>query len=127
MPGRKRAKGYAPWRPQERTMDLVHRANDILDEYRDHLPLTIRQVFYRLVGAHGYPKDENAYERLCNTLNRARRAKLISFADLRDDGISVIRPDHYADDEHFLAHVRRLGENFEADKLAGQGLNMRVL
>ena len=33
MSGRKRAKGYAPWRPQERTMDLVHRANDAVPYY----------------------------------------------------------------------------------------------
>ena len=33
-------------------------------EYEDYLPLTIRQIFYRLVGAHEYEKTERAYERL---------------------------------------------------------------
>ena len=28
----------------------------------DHLPLTIREILYRLVGAHGYEKTEQAYD-----------------------------------------------------------------
>ena len=125
--GRTRAKGYADWRPQDKTLALVGNVRDILEEYRAHLPLTIRQVFYRLVGVYGYPKDENAYERLCNALNRARRAGYIAFDDLRDDGISVIQPKHYASVEGFYGYVSRLGSQYERDKLAEQGVAMRVM
>jgi hypothetical protein len=48
---RTRAKGYADWRPQEKTLALVGAVRAILEEYQAHLPLTIRQVFYRLVGS----------------------------------------------------------------------------
>jgi hypothetical protein len=41
---------------------------EILDEYEEHLPLTVRQIFYRLVGAYGYDKTEDAYKRLCDHL-----------------------------------------------------------
>ena len=58
----------------------------VLDEYEDYLPLTIRQIFYRLVGAHNYEKTERAYARLCEHLNRARRARIIPMASIRDDG-----------------------------------------
>jgi hypothetical protein len=44
-----------------------------------------RQVFYRLVGAFQYPKEEKAYDRLQETLNRARRARLITMNAIRDD------------------------------------------
>jgi hypothetical protein len=34
-----------------------------------HLPLTIRQIFYRLVGAHGYEKIEQLHCRARRTGN----------------------------------------------------------
>src|SRR5215212_7075891 len=126
MTKRTRAKGYADWRPQDKTLVLVGAVRAILEEYQAHLPLTIRQVFYRLVGVYGYPKDENAYERLCNALNRARRAGMIAFEDLRDDGISVMQGHHYNGEEGFYAHVRSLAEGYETDKLARQGVDVRV-
>ena len=127
MTKRTRAKGYAHWRPQEKTLALVGAVRAILEEYQAHLPLTIRQVFYRLVGVYGYPKDENAYERLCNALNRARRAGYIRFEDLRDDGISVMQPSHYSGVEDFYGYLDHLGSNYERDKLADQPVDMRVL
>jgi hypothetical protein len=127
MTKRTRAKGYADWRPQDKTLALVGAVRAILEEYQAHLPLTIRQVFYRLVGVYGYPKDENAYERLCNALNRARRSGYIRFEDLRDDGISVMQPSHYSGVEDFYGYLDHLGSNYERDKLADQPVDMRVL
>src|SRR5215471_11200795 len=71
---RARVRGFAPGTPQKETLALIARVNAVLHEYADHLPLTIRQIFYRLVGAHGYDKTERAYKRLGEHLNRARRA-----------------------------------------------------
>jgi len=48
--GRRRPRGYADWAPQAATRALLDDVDDVLDRYRDHLPLTIRQVFYALVG-----------------------------------------------------------------------------
>src|ERR671920_2247186 len=92
---RGRAKGYAPWSPRTHTRELIDNVREVLSEYQILLPLTIRQVFYRLVGAYGYPKDENAYERLCNALGRARRAGMLPFEHLRDDGAVTISSEHY--------------------------------
>ncbi len=72
---RTRPRGFAPWSPQAATLTLLGQVRAVLAEYRDHLPLTIRQIFYRLVGAHGYDKTEQAYGRLCEHLNRARRGR----------------------------------------------------
>jgi len=57
-----RVRGLAPWNPQRKTLALLDQVQAVLDEYQDHLPLTNRQVFYRLVGAFDYPKTESAYE-----------------------------------------------------------------
>ena len=82
-----RVKGFAPWKPQKRTEPLLADIAAVLDEYREYLPLTIRQVFYRLVGK-GYPKTENFCERVGDVCTRARRSGRIPFADIRDDGVS---------------------------------------
>lgn len=121
-----RAKGYAPWRPQEKTLRLVGQIREILEELDDYLPLTARQLFYRLVGAYGYPKDERAYERLCNALGRARRSGMIPFGHLRDDSASVMASRHYAGVDGFYGHLRELAGRYERDKLASQPVDVRV-
>ena len=124
--GAKRPKGYAPWRPQGKTVAIIVQVQQVLGEYRAELPLTARQIFYRLVGAHGYPKDERAYERLTNVLVRARRARIIAFDAIRDDGASVMASRHYDGEEAFYSHVRQLGQRYERDKLAKQKIDVRI-
>ena len=43
-----RPKGYADWRPHKKTRLILEQVEAVLTDYREHLPLTIRQVFYRL-------------------------------------------------------------------------------
>src|SRR5262245_31244272 len=83
---RTRVRGFAPWSPEKATLALLDQVRGVLDEYAAHLPLTIRQIFYRLVGAHDYEKTERAYQRLAEHLNRARRARSIPMDVIRDDG-----------------------------------------
>ena len=87
-----RVRGLALWQPQHRTRDLLGMVQAVLVEYAEYLPLTVRQIFYRLVGAHGYGKTEQAYARLGEHLNRARRAGLIQFSSIRDDGTTLAEP-----------------------------------
>lgn len=90
-----RPRGFAPWAPRAESRALVAEVLDVLDEYADYLPLTLRQVFYRLVGTRGYPKDEKAYDRLTRVLDRARRAGLVPFDVIRDDGMVESWPGGY--------------------------------
>src|SRR5215217_5041893 len=122
----KRPKGYAAWRPQKKTSRLIMQVKEILEEYRDHLPLTNRQIFYRLVATYGYPKTENFAKNLNDHLTRARRAKMIPFENIRDDGISVMAHAHYADENAFYKHVHDEGKAYKRDKLARQGQDIRV-
>jgi len=122
----KRPKGYAPWRPHKNTTRLMFQVKQIIEEYRDHLPLTARQIFYRMVAAYGYPKTESAVDSLSQHLVRARRAEMIDFDHIRDDGIAVMAQAHYADENDFFRHVREEGASYKRDKLARQKINMRV-
>src|SRR5262245_7506874 len=103
---RARVRGFAPWTPQKETLALIARVNAVLREYADHLPLTVRQIFYRLVGAHGYDKTEHAYKRLGEHLNRARRARIIAMDAIRDDGGVIHKLASYTSAGEFLATVR---------------------
>jgi hypothetical protein len=122
----KRPKGYAPWRPHKKTTRLMFQVKQILEEYRDHLPLTARQIFYRMVAAYGYPKTEKAAKNLGEHLTRARRAEMIPFDHICDDGIAVMAQSHYADEDAFYKHIHEEGKSYKRDKLARQKINVRV-
>lgn len=115
-----RVRGFAPWNPQQATLDVVSQVQAILDEYASYLPMTNRQIFYRLVGTRGYPKTEQAYARLCEYLNRARRAGLISFRAIRDDGTQSEGGAGYSGVAAWMRAIRRYAEWYGHDLTEGQ-------
>jgi len=118
--GRRRPRGYADWRPQAKTRVLLEQVQQVFTTYEDYLPLTVRQVFYALVGTFEYPKTDNAYERLCEHLVRARRARMIPFDWLRDDGVVVMQQRWFDGVADFWDHVGQQAREFEHDKQIGQ-------
>src|SRR5262245_41958705 len=78
-----RVRGFAPWNPEPLTLAVMANVKKVIAEYA--IALTIRQIFYRLVGKYQFEKTEKAYNRLIEYLNRARRAGLIDFDSIRDD------------------------------------------
>lgn len=67
--------GYQPYRPKEYGQSVLRAAKAVLVEYEAwERPMTVRQVFYRLVAQHGFDKTENAYSSLGNYIARSRRA-----------------------------------------------------
>src|SRR6516165_1821432 len=117
---RTRVRGFAPWSPERTTLALLDQVQGVFDEYVDHLPLTIRQIFYRLVGAHDYEKTERAYQRLVEHLNRARRARIIPMDVIRDDGGTIAEPGHWDSAEQFVATIRAMAKSFTLDHSTGQ-------
>jgi hypothetical protein len=115
-----RVRGFAPWRPCAKSRTLLDTVNAILPEYSDYLPLTNRQIFYRLVGAHGYEKSERAYKRSCELLNRARRGGMVEFSAIRDDGITWRVPHCWNDPSELIATFIREAEDFRLDRQSGQ-------
>jgi hypothetical protein len=99
---------------------LLEQVRAVLHEYAAHLPLTIRQVFYRLVGAYGFAKTERAYKQLGEHLNRARRAGLIAWEALRDDGVTIREPHAWASAEHLIRSILLEVERFRLDRQQAQ-------
>jgi hypothetical protein len=98
----------------------------VLDEYAQQLPLTVRQIFYRLVGAHAYEKTERAYRRLCEHLVRARRARLLPFESIRDDGVAVLSHRHYDGVVDFHDETARRARAYRRDRQSGQSVYMEL-
>jgi hypothetical protein len=92
----------------------------VLEEYEDHVPLTVRQIFYRLVGLHAYEKTENAYARLSEMLVRARRAKLVPFDVIRDDGVVTYSSPWHRGPEDFWDETGRQIRRYRRDRQTGQ-------
>lgn len=121
-----RPRGFARWNPQPESIILLNQVGAVLDEYEKFLPLTVRQIFYRLVGQYGYDKTEQAYARLCEMLVRARRSGRIAFTAIRDDGTSGDAPQTFADTAAFWASVRDDLEHYSRDRLTGQDVAIEL-
>jgi hypothetical protein len=127
QPKRTRPRGFAPWNPRPESLALVQDVQAVLREYREHLPLSNRQVWYRLVGTRDFPKTERDYARLCEVVNRARRAGLIPFASIRDDGPARYQSASWADPASFLADMMDDARRFRLDRQDGQPVRLWVL
>lgn len=122
-----RPRGYIEnYRPNSTTRALLSGVLSVLEEYQAYWPLTVRQVFYRMVGAYGYDKSERAYKKLAHHMANARRARIIPFEAIRDDGVTRYPIEHFEDHDGFLRHVRELGKNYTRDKLASQDWHVEV-
>jgi hypothetical protein len=121
-----RPRGFVPWSPRTQTQHLINQVKAVLKEYAPYLPLTIRQIFYRLVGAHDYPKTQQGYEKLCEHLNRARRADFIEMDAIRDDGSTIIEPDRWQSAIEYLRAIQRDADTLTLDRSEGQDLRLVV-
>lgn len=115
-----RPRGFAPWTPSADSLELVGHVRKVLSLFRAYLPVTIRQVFYRLVSTIGYPKDEESYSRLCEILNRARRAGLLDWNDFRDDGFSRSRISSFESPADWAEAVLESARRYRLDRQRGQ-------
>lgn len=123
----KRAKGYIDsYRPHKRNLVIIEQVVGILAEYQDFLPLTLRQVFYRMVGLHGYPKDDLAAKRLYELLGKARRAGMIPFEAIRDDGAIQETGNWFSGPGEFWRTVKTTAERYSVDRQAGQRLFLEL-
>jgi hypothetical protein len=51
---------------------------------------------------------------------------VIPFDAIRDDDVTTVTLDHFASQDHFRTHVRRLGELYTRDRLARQKVHIEV-
>jgi hypothetical protein len=124
-----RPRGFIPnYAPRPDTLALINATIGELNTYVPiYGPMTVRQIFYRLVSTVAFPKQEKDYKRLCEILQKARRGRLIGFDQIRDDGDTIELPDGYRSLEHFVSNVRYWGANYELRKDIGQPIRQLVM
>jgi hypothetical protein len=114
----KRPRGMIEWRPQRRTEALLEHVQTALDQYANHLPLTLRQILYHIIAVFGYGKK--IYGPLSDALNRARRSGRIPWSAIRDDGVIRIKPPAWESADEFVEVVRNTAANAMMVRQAGQ-------
>lgn len=123
---RTRPRGFITWAPSADTAVIVAAVKAVIEEYREHLPLTLRQIFYRLVATRDYAKDDRSYKRLGEILNRARRARLIPFSVIRDDGVTVETPLAWDGVQDFCDTVAVSAKTFRLDRQRDQPVRLVI-
>lgn len=121
--------GLTPYRPYGKRQRLLDHVKEVLETYASLLPLTVRQIYYRLVATHEeYPKEQKFYKGLVETLALARRGGLIDWDAIRDDGV---RTEHcgtgYNGLEGFRSYMARYAQGYTRNKFAGQPRQVFVL
>jgi hypothetical protein len=136
------SRGFIEWNPNTNSQQLLIKIASVLGDYLDLLPLSIRQVFYRLVAIHDYPKTEKAYGKLIYLLGKARRARyelvdprlrdhrylrlrrpsgrMLLFDAIRDDKFVHSQPGFYKDANHFFQNARLWARGIRLDRQKGQ-------
>ena len=100
--------------------EIVEAVQGILEDSFDILPLTLRQIFYMMVSNHAYEKTEQAYSRLCETMNKARRAQIVDMDDIRDDGLTELHTHGWGSERALIHHFKRGAEQFTLDRQDSQ-------
>lgn len=115
-----RPRGFAEWSPRAESLELLDNVRAVLAAYRQYLPVSIRQIFYRLVATTGLDKTERSYGNLADMLVRARRAGLISWDDIRDDGYQRSRFTAWDDPADWTRAVLASARQYRRDRQIGQ-------
>ena len=124
---RQRPRGFTDGYKPRTNAALLETVQSVLIEYSAQLPVTCRQIFYRLVGEHNYEKTEQAYDRLLEMLNLARRGGVIPFDAIRDDGPAVISPDLFSSADNWIRNAQAWARSFRLDPWTDQPCYIEVI
>ncbi|MEV6319408.1 hypothetical protein [Streptomyces sp. NPDC051776] len=124
----KRPRGPQPnWRPKRETVRVLGAVESVLDRYREHLPLSLRQLFYVLFSDGVLAKTERDYKRMCGYVDMARLSGRIAWEAIRDDTqIAVNAPQAFADPADFWATVKGAADGYRVDRQAGQPVRLEL-
>lgn len=76
---------YIEWNPKPETLKIVGHINDVIDEFMgDGYTLTVRQLYYQLVGQDLIPNNIKSYNRIKSYVTKGRHAGLIDWEAIVD-------------------------------------------
>jgi hypothetical protein len=109
--------------------EIVEAVNKILGEY--DFPLTIRQIYYRLVAANLIPNKRSAYNQLSSWLVKARENGEVDDTRIEDRARQVLEaPNTFSSPEQFVEAAKhwfkRLGNSYLRDLWEDQDFSLEV-
>lgn len=87
-----------------KTLQLIRQVQTIIDEYS--MPLTLRQIYYRLVAGQIIENKISEYKRLASVLSNARKSRHIDFDDITDRTRTPIKRSSWIDLKDFMETVK---------------------
>ncbi|RCG19064.1 hypothetical protein DQ384_38720 [Sphaerisporangium album] len=106
---------------------MLTAVDGVLDRYRDHLPVSLRQLFYVILSDGVVDKTEGDYKRLCEYVGMARRSGRIAWDVIRDDTqIAVQGPPSFIDPEDFWTTVAMAADDYRVDRQVGQPVRLEL-
>src|SRR3990170_2368373 len=96
--------GYS-WKPTTESLALLDKARDLLTA--SPRPMTVRQLYYRLVAGLVIPNNIRSYQNLVGLLTKARKVDLLDTSKFVDRARAVTGAYGYASLESYLDIVSR--------------------
>lgn len=115
---------YLRKRFQSSAIDLINKANVIIEEYdRQGFTLTLRQLYYQFVSRGFIPNTMKSYKKLGNVVNDARLAGLIDWNAIEDRTRNVRSLSHWDSPAEI---VKACSQQFHVDLWATQEARVEV-
>lgn len=87
---------YISWNPSASTLDMIAKAEEIINELRAQgYTLTLRQLYYQFVAKGLLPNKQQNYKRLGDILNKARLAGWIDWESIEDRVRTMRKRSHW--------------------------------
>ena len=67
-----------------KSLEKLDWVQEIVREYKEYIPLTVRQIYYQLVGRDLIENNINSYKRVCELLSNARLEGLLNWNVIED-------------------------------------------
>ena len=99
-----RARHIATW--NSTTWAYLEQVQAVLASMRDYWPLTLRQLYYRLVGAEIIANNLREYKKLSRVLTKARLQKLVEPRAIEDRSRSMVQWPVYPSADDFVAESK---------------------
>ena len=107
---------------------IVESVNGILAEY--DFPLTLRQIYYRLVASSLIPNKRSAYNQLSNALVKARENNEVDDTCIENQARQVLKRKAAYDPERYVEAMenwfKSAGERYNVDLWAAQPVFVEV-
>jgi len=111
----------------ELQLDKLNKVRDILKELEDYKPLTLRQVYYQLVGKGYIENKVTQYTMLSTLLKHARLDGYISWDDIEDRVRAYHDLTGWGSKEQFIgASLRQFLTGYQRDLLQSQDVYLEI-